>query len=486
MLLHSKEAAFLARMLTSGGDRRITLAAGADVNMYGASPFPLDLLGFAASTANDVSRAGFDHLGQVTAAWPTGRALSGAAYGAALEAIRTRIRAAYGLSPDIDIVFAPSGTDLEFVALHLAQARSGRGVTNILLGADEVGSGCLLSADGCYFATETALVDGVEKGARVEGFGQTRLSDIPVRDPSGRARSSDAIVGDVETHARAAHSRGEHPLAHIVHGSKTALVLPNLAGIDHLIEQLGGDISFVVDACQARIGARAIGSYLDRGAIVLMTGSKYMGGPPFSGFALIPPAMATTGQLARGLSTLSRRGEWPTHWRGAEGLSDDANPGLLLRLEASVFELERYQAIDPARRDAVIIGFSDAVKRCAATLGARLVAANVGDSVSGRRCLVETATLATIDLSALPGQPDFAMATRWQRVLAARGIRVGQPVKCVKLPDGRWGGTLRISLSMPLVVELAALDAAALDARLANDMERIIAVLGSASSRSVA
>jgi hypothetical protein len=486
MLLHDTEAAFLVRMLTSGGDRRIKLGAGADVNMYGASPFPRDLLGFAASTANDISSAAFDQLAGVVTNWPSGRALSGAAYGAALEKMRERIRAAYRLSASVDIVFAPSGTDLEFVALHLAQARSGRGVTNILLGADEVGSGCLLSADGRYFATETAVVDGVEKGARVEGFGQTRLSDIPVRDPDGVARRSDAIVEDIEAHARAALSRGEHPLAHIVHGSKTALVLPTLVGIDQLVGQLGEDISFVVDACQARIAAHAIGAYLDRGAIVLMTGSKYMGGPPFSGFALVPPAMATVAPLAPGLSTLSRRGEWPAHWRGADGLADDANPGLLLRLEASIFELERYQAIDPARRDAVILAFSDAVKRCADALGARLVAANIGAPVPGHRCLVETATLATIDLSGLPDQPDFAVATRWQRVLAARGIRVGQPVKCIKLPDGRWGGTLRISLSMPMIVELAALDAAALDARLASDMARIIAVLSSASRRSIA
>ena len=98
---------------------------------------------------------------------------------------------------------------------------------------------------------------------------------------------------------------------------------------------------------------------------------------------------------------------------------------------------------------------------------------------------LERATLATIDLTGLPGAPDFAVAQRWQRVLAARGIRLGQPVKCVRLPDGRWGGTLRISLSMPLIVALDALEDNVLDARLQNDMGRITAVL-TAATRPVA
>src|SRR6185295_16258916 len=97
------------------------------------------------------------------------------------------------------------------------------------------------------------------------------------------ARMDEAIKG--------AEAGGRHALVHVVHGSKTGLILPSLADIDRLSESHGESIGFVVDACQARITSPAIADYLERGAIVFVTGSKFMGGPPFSGFALVPPVM---------------------------------------------------------------------------------------------------------------------------------------------------------------------------------------------------
>ena len=40
------------------------------------------------------------------------------------------------------------------------------------------------------------------------------------------------------------------------------------------------------------------------------------------------------------------------------------------------------------------------------------------------------------------------------KAMAGHGVRLGQPVRCVRLPDGAWGATLRIGLSMPQVVRL--------------------------------
>jgi hypothetical protein len=55
----------------------------------------------------------------------------------------------------------------------------------------------------------------------------------------------------------------------------------------------------------------------------------------------------------------------------------------------------------------------------------------------------------------------------------------------VRLPDGHWGGTLRIALSMPQIVACAALPQVELTARFAADMalvERRIAALASAAA----
>jgi hypothetical protein len=56
-------------------------------------------------------------------------------------------------------------------------------------------------------------------------------------------------------------------------------------------------------------------------------------------------------------------------------------------------------------------------------------------------------------------------------------VRLGQPVKCVKLDDGSWGATLRIGLSMPMVVERAALDEESMRRSFARDMARVRAAL---------
>ena len=66
-------------------------------------------------------------------------------------------------------MFAPSGTDLEYVALAVAASRGGKPIRNILLGQDEVGSGCLLAAGGRFFASQTAVRTAVFKGSPLTG-----------------------------------------------------------------------------------------------------------------------------------------------------------------------------------------------------------------------------------------------------------------------------------------------------------------------------
>src|SRR5947208_3573485 len=83
---------------------------------------------------------------------------------------RGPIRAAYDLAGDVAVIFAPSGTDLEYVALACVREKGPGGTNAILLGADEVGSGCIQSAHGLYFADETALGMTVTQGDPVPGL----------------------------------------------------------------------------------------------------------------------------------------------------------------------------------------------------------------------------------------------------------------------------------------------------------------------------
>ncbi|HEX2764812.1 MAG TPA: hypothetical protein VHM92_13340, partial [Allosphingosinicella sp.] len=228
---------------------------------------------------------------------------------------------------------------------------------------------------------------------------------------------------------------------------------------------------------QARITSPAIADYLAREAIVFVTGSKFMGGPPFSGFALVPARFRReSAPLAEGLATIFRRAEWPADWPGAGTLEDGANPGLLLRLEASIFELERFQRLSLDEVTRVILAFHQAVRReiVDPSPARRVAPYPPGEKEEADTHPIEMRTLSTLDLSAFgTGAASFEDATHWHKALLAHGVRLGQPVKCVKLADGGWGATLRIGLSMPQVTERARLGDAELDAAFAADMALI-------------
>jgi hypothetical protein len=471
-----------ARLMTEGGDARLHLDAGTGLNRYYSAPRPSDALAYASSTANDISPAAYARAEEVLA--QIGPEPSPKAYAERLEALRGRIRAAYGVADDVAIVFAPSGTDLEYVALACVKGRAPGSTHAILLGADEVGSGCIHSAHGLYFANETALGTEVKPGQPVPGLGgiHVELVDIPVRDRMARVRPSHYIAERMLASVAAARAASRHSLVHVVHGSKTGLILPSLADVDRLVATHCEHATLVVDACQGRITAAAVNNYLARGAIVFVTGSKFMGGPPFSGFALVPGVLAQAAPaLPDGFATIFRRAEWANDWPGAESLPESANVGLLLRLEASILELERFQTLPPREVERIILAFHAAVR------------AEIVDKSEARRVApyppgqiedadthpVEMRTLSTLDLSA--SDASFEDAERWHKAMALAGVRVGQPVKCVRLPDGRWGATLRVGLNMWQVADRVGLSDRALAAGFAADMARIRQALAAVS-----
>lgn len=461
----SANARALVAALSGGGDARITLDDASGLNKYLSAPYPRAVLAYSSSTVSDISADAFAHL----LAAEGERA--GQSYAARLEDVRGRIRAAYGIDEACDIVFAPSGTDLEYVALALALGRGQAGIHNILLGADEIGSGCIHSAHGRFFANETALTEGVAPGEDVAGMGEITLVDVPVRCPDGEAHASAGIAAAMAEGIAAARASGKHSVVHCVHGSKTGLVLPQLGDLDALLAEFGDSATFVVDACQARITSAAIADYLARGVIVLMTGSKFVGAPPFNGWALVPRTLtAGAAPLPEGFARIFRRAEWPAGWPGAERLEDSANAALALRLEAALFEIERFQAIPMPRVEAMIASFEDGLRdHLLAPLGLARVTPGSGDEGDSP---IEMRTLATLDLSGLAGLETFDAAQAAHKALALDGIRLGQPVKCVRV-DGGWGGTMRVGLSMPQLTHWDALDPATRDAGIADDMARI-------------
>ncbi|WOE76265.1 hypothetical protein [Alterisphingorhabdus coralli] len=467
----------LAYLLTQGGDERITLDPETGTNRYYATPYPRDTVAYASSTANDISNDAWAHL---QANWPdltVDSALDGAGYAEALDAIRSRLLQAYDLDADSQVIFAASGTDLEYIALLAAAGDAGQPVHNILLGADEVGSGCIYSAQGQYFAAQTSLGIASVKGEPVEGLPPVTLSEIPVRDSFGMAHDSITITSTMRDMITLALQRGQKPLLHVVHGSKTGLILPDLNEVDALRAEYGDRIAFVVDACQARITSSALRAYLERDMLVLLTGSKFMGGPPFNGFAIVPGGlMRKAAALPLGYQCIFRRAEWPAQWPGRDALPDSGNLGLILRLSASIFELERFQQIAMEDITRIVRVFQKATAALVEQIGGCSVLPYAPDhQLDAITHPIEMQTLVTFDLNRdhKGERMCFATAAAIHKQLMDHGVRLGQPVRCRSIASGDYAGTLRIGLSMPQMVHLAKLDDAALAETLAGDMESI-------------
>ena len=267
-----------------------------------------------------------------------------------------------------------SGTDAELAALALALAEGERPLTSIVVSPEETGSGVPLATLGKHFSTETALGHNVTSGTDIPGLAEGRVQSvsIAIRNVDGVARPLDTIRDEVTAAARTAIIAGRRVLLHVLDAAKTGIGAPAIADVVALQVQNAGTIDVVVDACQARLGPEAVAAYLSRGWLVQMTGSKFWGGPPFSGALLVPATFVSRASgLAAPLSKLGgymARCEWPAAFGAARnGLPDARNLGLLCRWQAALCEAERFAAIAPARAIGLTRDYMAAVKSALAS-----------------------------------------------------------------------------------------------------------------------
>jgi hypothetical protein len=325
-----------ARLLVEGGDKRIMLDPQRGVNRYGCGPAPNpDLLDFSSATASVISAAAFEaadllreRLVQDIRYLPPA-----AVYARELERMRMDFLGlcALGDLPDPDIVFAASGTDLHRITAQLAQAASGQPVLVIMVGESETGSGILAAiADSC---------PGIE------------VARIGLRMDDGLPRDAMEIDADFSELALQAHAAGRHVLLIQADISKTGMIAPSYDCTAILQQALGRQLDVLIDACQFRIAPATLRACLERGYCVALTGSKFVGGPSFSGALVIP---ARTAALLRKrpfphkLERYSTIADWPDSWPVQGVLKSSWNFGLLLRWEAALRELHAFRGLQDA------------------------------------------------------------------------------------------------------------------------------------------
>ncbi len=367
----------LDRLLSRGGDPRLSINPASGANEYGCRPSPCPgTLSFASSTATSISQRAYDRaeiarLSLMRSAIDVG---IHDAFDARIEAMRGELKASLRLSEsDVEVVFSPSGTDAQLQALFLVGALLGPALTTVIVAADQTGSGTAYTARGHHFSAATANGSQVRKGGPIAGLAPSVASvALELFDEAGEAYSQTEMDSLVLGAVESAVANGTRVLLQIMDSSKLGWRVPSERCLDEISTRWPDRVQVVVDACQMRLGRPRLKKYIDRGYMVLVTGSKFFTGPPFSGALLVPAgfskAFDAVSDIAPGLLEYTSRSDWPMNWPALRSrFPIRANFGQWLRWEAALEEIQAYHAAPDEFRLSALTTFGEGVAQIIAT-----------------------------------------------------------------------------------------------------------------------
>jgi hypothetical protein len=477
-----------AHLLTSGGDARIVCDPTHGVNQYGCPPIPEpEVLTYGSSTASTITSGGFTaaerlRLRLLRAAHTEAPSVG---YARELARIRAELLDLCGLCelPRVDVIFAASGTDTHLIAAHLANDATRPGLLAVMIEPAETGNGVPAALAGRHFSDCTALGGKVEPDAAFFGGGGMEIAAVAIRKADGSPRAAALIDAEVEAHVAGAAMAGRRVLLDLVDVSKTGMIAPSLACALELRRRFPEAVDVLVDACQFRLAPSTLRAYLQHGFWVALTGSKFVGGPAFSGALLLPDAAARqlrTHNLPPAFRAYCARADWPPDWTVRHALADVANYGLLLRWEAALAELRGFRSLPEAAVATFLETFAAKVHQRLST-DASFQPLPVPEldrqPLMNRRSWDHTTTIfpfilrhgrdsgrhgeplsreQTARVYKLLGRnnielPEFSRSTE-MRDIASRRCQLGQPVPCGEF-RGVPVSALRLCASMRLIVD---------------------------------
>jgi hypothetical protein len=490
----------LDTLLAGGGDPRLALDPQTRLNIYGCAPSPdLDVWNFASSTASAISQAAYDRaaLAREELVHKSLFVEVDVAFDARCEELREELRGHLQLSPRVDVVFSPSGTDSQLHALFLARAVFGAPPVTIVVGADQAGSGTAYTARGRHFSAMTASGLSVRKDGAIAGLDGDSIA-VPLLGGTAklapRPDADSAVLKAVES----ATAQGAPVLLQIMDCSKLGWRAPSVACLDEIARRWPGKVQVLVDACQMRLGRRRLRSHLERRHMVLITGSKFFGGPAFSGALLVPNELSRSldriGGIAPGLFDYADRSDWPKAWAGLRSRFERRpNFGQWLRWEAALAEIGRYYAVPEAFRTRALAELAcgiDSMLALSPSLAAVPVpaeAAGVDDQEFAHATIypftlrrdgqpVSIAETSAIHRALARDLNEAVSGSAADRQVAAQRCLVGQPVR-LELPDLAPQAALRLCVGARLVTEAWSADMAQAQRNLQHVLDRIAHVL---------
>lgn len=342
----------VSQHLTEGSDDRLHLSK-AGLNKYHVAPRvePATTIQRAFCTCSPPSVEGFQACCDILPKMQTANAEEAQEI---MDGLRQRLKTGLGLKDTkMELVFHPSGTDAEYIPLlYAAQRAEKQGcsqVVNVIAAAGEVGSHTATAAKGTHISHVLPLGGDCVLNEPVEGFSVDKIKVcevMPRSDVGGIVMSYDQAMMDAVNEAEATCPGGYY----ILHAalSKTGLLLPSHGVIEEIQSRFQDRLTLVFDACQLRASDKEVKYWMDRDAMMLVTGSKFYGGPGFCGAVVCPPAvteeLATNPYVPAGLSGYLYKTDVPKCMTALRnGLTNSSlNIGLALRWVCALTEMEKF------------------------------------------------------------------------------------------------------------------------------------------------
>src|SRR5260370_871012 len=149
-------------------------------------------------------------------------------------------------------------------------------------------------ARGQHFSAATANGASVRKGEPIAGLAHSAASvALPLFDAAGVFRPQ--IESDLQVFSAVEKSiaDGRNVVLQIMDSSKLGWRAPSDKCLDEISMRWPDRVQIVVDACQMRLGRARLQQYLDRGYLVIVTGSKVFSVPPLTCGLAVPAAFSS-------------------------------------------------------------------------------------------------------------------------------------------------------------------------------------------------
>lgn len=261
---------------------------------------------------------------------------------------------------DFHTYFAPSGSDLMYWPLIIQSLlHPDKRTIQIVSCPEELGSGSVLAAQGKYYADYNQFGLEVNNGQLISPDVNPEVIFLSARDSDGFImKRKQAIRRIIE------ERRGQPLICNLVFGSKSG-IKDDLQIIDEFDE----DVMWVVDLCQMRVYPEIIHELISKNVLLMITGSKFYQSPPFCGAMLVPKVwtekiQATPADHLKDYSHIFSASDAPPDLENLrKQWSSIPNPGLRLRWEIALDEMEAYLSIPEDITEYYIQQWSDFVTR---------------------------------------------------------------------------------------------------------------------------